>query len=250
MSNTMVPEEPKASPVRRYLPIAVLAVGAVLAVIYLSDYLGFAALERNYEQLIAWRDANWLLTALVFAVIYTVAVAISIPGAVWLTLAAGFLFGIAAGGIIVVVSATIGATLLFLAAKTSLGALLHEKAGGWIAKMERQFHEGEISFLLIMRLVPVFPFFVCNLVPAFLGVSLFNFAWTTVVGIIPGTLVFISIGAGLGEQLARGEPPDLGVIFEPHVIGPLLGLALLAALPLILKKLGVIGTTTPEGPDE
>ncbi|MEM7178181.1 MAG: VTT domain-containing protein [Pseudomonadota bacterium] len=250
MSKTMAPEHPKSATMRRYLPIAALGLAAVLAVVYLGDYLSFSALEQNYQHLAALRDANWALTALVFSLVYIVAVAVSIPGATWLTLMAGFLFGTVAGGALVVVSATIGATLLFLAAKTSFGALLHEKAGAWIDRMEAQFREGEISFLLIMRLVPIFPFFVCNLVPAFLGVRLFSFVWTTLVGIIPGTLVFVSIGAGLGEQLARGEAPDMGVIFEPHVIGPLLGLALLAALPVILKKLGVTRGQTVERGDE
>ena len=97
---------------------------------------------------------------------------------------------------------------------------------------------GQVSYLLIMRLIPVVPFFAANLAPAFLGARTWTFLWTTLVGIIPGTVVYISIGAGLGEQLSRGVAPDLGVIFEWHILGPLLGLALLAALPLILKAVG------------
>jgi uncharacterized membrane protein YdjX (TVP38/TMEM64 family) len=89
----------------------------------------------------------------------------------------------------------------------------------------------------LMRLVPVFPFFVANLAPAFLGVGLRNFALTTFFGIIPGGLVYTSIGAGLGEVFARGETPDLGLLFEPAVIGPILGLAALAALPILIKLL-------------
>ncbi|MEM1300792.1 MAG: VTT domain-containing protein, partial [Pseudomonadota bacterium] len=129
---------------------------------------------------------------------------------------------------------------IFLAAKTALGEALRARAGGWLSRMEEGFREGQISYLLIMRLVPAVPFFVANLAPAFFGVRTWTYIWTTFVGIIPGTVVYISIGAGLGEQLARGEAPDLGVIFQPHVLGPLLGLALLASLPLVLKKLGVI----------
>jgi uncharacterized membrane protein YdjX (TVP38/TMEM64 family) len=105
--------------------------------------------------------------------------------------------------------------------------------------MERGFREGEASYLLVMRLVPAVPFFVANVAPAFLGARLSTFVWTTFLGIVPGTVVFISVGAGLGEQLERGERPDLGVIFEPHILGPLLGLAALAALPLVLKRLGL-----------
>jgi uncharacterized membrane protein YdjX (TVP38/TMEM64 family) len=88
-----------------------------------------------------------------------------------------------------------------------------------------------------MRLIPAIPFFVANLAPAFLGVRLGTFFWTTLVGIVPGTMVYVSIGAGLGRQLALGEQPDLGVIFEPHILGPLLGLAALAALPMVIRRL-------------
>src|SRR5699024_5254344 len=162
------------------------------------------------------------------------------PGAVWLTLAGGFLFGIVAGTALVVIAATLGATLIFLAARTVLARPLRARAGGWIDRVGRGFRQGEASYLLIMRLVPVVPFWIANLAPAFLGVRLSTFVWTTFAGIIPGTLVYISIGAGLGEELARGERPDLGVIFEPHILGPLLGLAALAALPVALRRLGLM----------
>ena len=164
----------------------------------------------------------------------------SIPGATWLTLIGGFLFGTWLGAALVVPAATLGAVLIFLAARTALGDSLRQRAGKWIDPMEKGFREGEISYLLIMRLVPAVPFFVANLAPAFFGARLWTYVWTTFVGIIPGTVVYISIGAGLGEQLARGEAPDLGVITQPHVLGPLLGLAVLASLPLVLKKLGVL----------
>jgi uncharacterized membrane protein YdjX (TVP38/TMEM64 family) len=168
--------------------------------------------------------------------VYVVAVGFSVPGAIWLTLLGGFLFGIVAGSVLVIVSATLGATLIFLAARSVLRGLLRRRAGGWVERMERGFRQGEVSFLLIMRLVPAVPFFVANLVPAFLGARLGTFVWTTLLGIAPATVVFVSVGAGLGEQLARGEEPDLGVIFQPHILGPLLGLAALAALPLLLKR--------------
>ncbi len=160
------------------------------------------------------------------------------PGAVWLTLLGGFLFGIVAGSVIVILSATLGAALIFLAARGMLSGLLRHRAGGWVARLERGFRQGEVSFLLILRLVPAVPFFIANLVPAFLGARFRTFLWTTLVGIAPATVVFVSVGAGLGEQLDRGQKPDLGVIFEPHILGPLLGLAALAALPLVLKRLG------------
>jgi uncharacterized membrane protein YdjX (TVP38/TMEM64 family) len=102
--------------------------------------------------------------------------------------------------------------------------------------MEAELRENEFSYLFIMRLVPVIPFFISNLAPAFLGVKLRTYAITTFFGIIPATVVFTSIGAGLGEVFARGETPDRSVIFVPHILGPIIGLAILAALPIIIKK--------------
>lgn len=237
-SETMSAKQPGLS---RYLPILLIGAGAIAAFVLARDYLSFDALLANYENLAAWRDQNLTLAILAFALIYVLCVAFSVPGAIWLTLIGGFLFGTFWGTVIVVTSATLGALLIFLAARTALGDVLRQKAGPWVARMEDGFRDGEISYLLIMRLVPAVPFFIANLAPAFLGARIWTFLWTTMVGIIPGTLVFISIGAGLGEQLERGEAPDLGVIFEWHILGPLLGLAILAALPLVLKRFGFLG---------
>jgi uncharacterized membrane protein YdjX (TVP38/TMEM64 family) len=224
---------------RRYALLAGLVLGAGLAGWTASRYLTFAELQENYQALAAWRDRHLVLAVIAYMAVYVAAVAFSVPGAVWITLAGGLLFGVLAGSVIVAVSATTGATLIFLAARTLFAGLLRRRAGGWIERMRRGFRQGEVSFLLIMRLVPAVPFFVANLVPAFLGARLRHFVWTTLVGIMPATLVFVSIGSGLGEQLARGEKPDLGVIFEPHLLAPLLGLAALAALPLLLRYLGL-----------
>ena len=232
----------KPSGLSRFAPILLIAVGAITALLLARDYLTFDTLLANYQHLAEWRDQHLVLSIVVFALIYTISVAFSVPGAIWLTLIGGFLFGTVLGAIVVVLSATLGAMLIFLAARTALGDMLREKAGSWVARMEAGFREGEVSYLLIMRLVPAVPFFVANLAPAFLGARTWTFFWTTLVGIIPGTLVFISLGAGLGEQLSRGEAPDLGVIFEWHILGPLLGLAALASLPLVLKQSGVSGT--------
>jgi uncharacterized membrane protein YdjX (TVP38/TMEM64 family) len=225
---------------RRRVLLAGLVLGALLAGWIASRYLTYDELQRNYEAIAAWRDRHVLLAVVVYMAVYVTAVAFSVPGAVWITLVGGFLFGVLGGSLIVVVSATTGATLIFLAARTLFAGLLRRRAGRWVERLRRGFRQGEVSFLLIMRLVPAVPFFVANLVPAFLGARLRHFVWTTLVGITPATLVFVSIGAGLGEQLARGEKPDLGVVFEPHVLAPLLGLAALAALPLLLRSLGLV----------
>lgn len=221
----------------RFLPIAVLAAGAVLASAFAGDYLSLESVRENRAALIEWRDSNLAVAGLAYVAIYIVSVAFSVPGAIWLTMAGGFVFGTVLAAALTVVSATIGATLIFLAARSSLGAYLHERAGPWLKRVDDEVAEGEISFLLVMRLIPVIPFFIANLAPAFVNVRLGNFVWTTFVGIAPATSVISSVGAGLGEVLDRGGEPDIGVIFQPPILLPLLGLAALAALPVILRKL-------------
>lgn len=221
----------------RFVPIAVIATGALLAWLLAGDRISYETIEQNREALIAWRDRNMVLAALAYVAIYVVSVAFSVPGAIWLTMAGGFMFGTVLATLLTVFSATIGATLIFLAARSSLGAELHRRAGPWLARVDREIERGEISFLLVIRLIPAIPFFIANVVPAFVKVRVVNFIWTTFVGIAPATAVISSVGAGLGEVIDQGGKPDPGVIFEPYVLGPLLGLAALAALPVIVRKL-------------
>jgi len=136
-----------------------------------------------------------------------------------------------------VVGATAGAVLLFLIARTALGEPLRARAGPWLSKMADGFRADAFNYLLVLRLVPIFPFWLVNLVPALLGVPLSTFALATAIGIVPGSLVYASVGAGLGVVLERGEEPDLGLLFEPAVLLPLLGLAALALLPVAWRRL-------------
>jgi uncharacterized membrane protein YdjX (TVP38/TMEM64 family) len=135
-----------------------------------------------------------------------------------------------------VIAATIGATLLFLAARTALGDVLRAKAGPGLRKLEDGFKRDALSYLLVLRLVPAFPFFLVNLAPAFLGVSLRTYLIGTFFGIMPGTFVFASVGAGLGAVFDRGERPDLSIILSPPVLLPLLALAALALVPVIWNR--------------
>lgn len=225
---------------KRLIPLIAIALVAIAAFLGLRDYLSFETLRENRDWLIGWRDQNYILAALTYLAIYVAAVAFSIPGALFITLAGGFLFGLFAGTSLTVLGATIGATALFLAAKYGLGDRLFsglKDGSGRIAKIEAGLREDEVSYLFLMRLVPAVPFFVANLAPAFLGVKLRNFVITTFLGIIPGTAVYTWVGSGLGEVFARGETPDLGIIFQPVVLGPILGLCALSALPILIKKL-------------
>lgn len=225
---------------RRTAPLIALVCGAVLGAVLLGDRISFDALRENRAALTAWRDANYMLAALGYAGVYIAVVAFSLPGALIMTLTGGFLFGLAAGGALTLIAATIGATAIFVAAKAGLGDRMAARmgaSGGTMARLKRGLEANQVSFLLLMRLVPAVPFFVANLAPAFFGVGLRTYVWTTFVGIMPGTLVYTWVGAGLGEVFARGEDPDLGLLFAPHILGPLLGLCALAALPMAIRAI-------------
>ncbi|EYD73428.1 TVP38/TMEM64 family protein [Limimaricola hongkongensis] len=222
----------------RYLPLAVIGVVALAGAVLLRDVLSFETLRDNREALIAWRDANYALAVAGFIAAYVVIVAFSLPGATVATLTGGFLFGTFPGVVFNVTGATIGAILIFLAARAGLGRRLSrgmDTSEGRLKKIKDGIHENQWSMLFLLRLLPVVPFFVANLLPALVGVGLGAFAITTFLGIAPGALVFTSVGAGLGAVFAAGETPDLGLIFEPHILLPLLGLAALSALPLVIK---------------
>lgn len=236
---TDLPDMPKRSLVR-YVPITVILAVALIGAFTLRDYLGFEALRDNREALLAFRDANYLATVLVFIAVYIAIVAFSLPGATIATLTGGFLFATFPGALFNVIGASTGATLIFLAARWGLGARLGarmEAGEGTIKRIKDGIDSNQWSMLFLIRLVPAVPFFVANLLPAFLEVPLYRFVVSTFLGIIPGAVVYTSVGAGLGEVFARGESPDLGVIFEPAILLPILGLCALAALPLIVKAL-------------
>ncbi len=222
----------------RRLPIIAILVIAVVGAFTLSDVLTFETLARNRERLIAFRDANYLATVLAFVAVYVAIVAFSLPGATIATLTGGFLFATFPGALFNVTAATIGATLIFLAARWGLGERLAARmdaSEGRIQRIKKGIDENQWEMLFLIRLVPAVPFFVANLLPALVGVPLHRYVVTTFLGIIPGAVVYTSVGAGLGAVFARGETPDLGVIFEPHILLPILGLCALAALPIVLK---------------
>ncbi len=233
------PNPRPASGILAKVPILLIICVAALGAFTLRDHLSFEALARHRETLIGWRDAHFVLTALGFGLAYAAIVALSLPGATIATLTGGFLFGVFPGVLFNVTAATVGAVGIFLAARSGFGARFAaqmQERGGQVARLQAGLRDNELSVLFLMRLVPVVPFVLANLIPAFLGVRLSRFALTTFLGIIPGALVFTSIGAGLSEVFARGETPDLSVIFAPHILGPILGLAALAALPILLKR--------------
>lgn len=222
---------------QRIVPLLVLAAGLIAFFAFgLDDFLTFETLRENRAWLLQQVAESALLAALVYMGIYILVVAFSLPGGAVMTITGGFLFGQWLGTAYVLVAATIGATILFIAAKTALGDLLRAKAGPFLKKMEAGFQEDALSYLLVLRLIPIFPFFIVNLVPAFLGVTLRVFAIATFIGIIPGSFVYATVGAGLGSIFDSGEEFSAGSILTPEIVTALIGLAVLAMLPVAYKK--------------
>lgn len=227
----------RSSAFKRFLPLIVLLAGlGAFFALGLDRYVTLDTLRDNRQTLAAWVAENWALAAFVYVLAYIVMVAFSLPGALVATLTGGFLFGTVFGGLLTVIGATIGATAIFLAARTALGDTLREKAGPKLRKLEEGFGKNAFSYMLVLRLVPIFPFFLVNLAPAFLGVKLRTYVAATFLGIIPGTFVFASLGNGLGAVFDAGSDPDLGLIFKPEILGPILALAVLALVPVIYRR--------------
>ena len=223
---------------KRLIPL--LAIASALAAFFVlggNKYLTFEAFAAHREHLIHWYAANKMLAVLSYIVLYAVLVAVSVPGAIWITLGGGFIFGTAFGTVYVVIAATIGATLVFLATRYALRDVMQARAGNAIRRMEEGFRENALSYLLVLRLVPLFPFWLVNLVPALLGVPLTTYVIGTFFGIIPGSLVYASVGSGLGAIIDGGGEPDLKVIFSPEILGPIIGLVFLSLVPILYKKL-------------
>lgn len=234
-NDEVLPKQPR--PLwQRLLPLAALLLALMFAFAFeLHRYLSFETLRAHHEALKQFVDAQPVVTALVFTLAYAGSVAISLPGAIFLTIGGGFLFGVWLGSLLAVIGATTGAVCVFFIAKTSLGDSLKSSAGPWLERMRAGFNDNAISYLLVLRLVPLFPFWIVNVVPAFLGVRPRDFILATFFGIIPGSLVYTSVGNGLGSLLSVGKEPDLGLILRPSILGPILGLAALALLPVAYK---------------
>jgi uncharacterized membrane protein YdjX (TVP38/TMEM64 family) len=248
-----------APPTRRRSPWLRLAPLFVLALVLGGALVSGAANYLNLETLLASREAlagmierNLPLSVALFVLAYAAVVAASIPGASLFTLSGGLLFGGWVGGAAAVTGATAGATLLFLAARTSIGAVLTERAGPKIERLRAGFQKDAVSYLLFLRLVSVFPFWLVNLALAVTGVKLWTFVWTTLVGIIPATFAFALAGAGLGsiaDQKQREyeaciatkagacsfgiSPQDL---VTRETLIAITALGIMALIPIVLKR--------------
>jgi len=232
-----MPQQQKKSILGRLVPVAVLAALAVaFFTLGLDQYVSFEALREHREFLQAFVAENALLAVLIYISIYAIAVAASVPGATVFTVSGGFLFGSVFGTVYTVIAATLGATLVFLIARSAFGDALRAKASGRIEKMLDGFREDAFSYLLVLRLVPLFPFFLVNVAPAFASVPIRTYMVATFLGIIPGTFVYVQVGTGLGSIFDAGETFSLANVLTPELILALVGLAVLSLVPVVYKR--------------
>ncbi|WP_426039717.1 TVP38/TMEM64 family protein [Brevundimonas sp. DC300-4] len=220
------------SRIKPYLPLLLLAV-VVIGVFAsgVTRYLNIEALQTHEAALRTFVSDNLLLALATFIAVYAVATAVSLPGALIMTLTGGYLFGPWVGGTATVVGATLGAIAVFYAVRTSLGAAMRrrgEASGGKLKAVIDGVEAGAFGYILTLRLVPLAPFWLVNIAAALAHAPLRAYALATFLGIMPATFIYSGIGAGIGELIARGEAPDAGVIFEPKILLPLVGLGLLS----------------------
>lgn len=246
-----------SSALKRYLPLAILV--AVAALVFFNGWHKFLSLEQiaaNRDALRGFVSANAALALLTYVGLYVVVVALSLPGGLALTIAGGFLFGWQIGGAATVVAATTGATILFMIARTSFGETLAAKAGPWLEKLSAGFRENALNYLLFLRLVPAFPFWLVNLAPAVLGVPLTIYVIGTFIGIIPGTFAFSFVGAGLDSVIdaqqavyqecldknsGAADAPcsfslDAGSLVTKELLIAFAALGVVAIIPVLIKR--------------
>jgi uncharacterized membrane protein YdjX (TVP38/TMEM64 family) len=247
-----MPAATRLSP-RRLVPVGVLV--AIMALVFAMGWhrqLSLETLVNHRSALNAFVMAHYVAALLAFMAIYVAAVSLSIPGAVFLTMAAGVLFGTLVGGIAVVIAATIGASVIFLIARSAFATYVVRRAGPRLTRIVDGFCADAFSYLLFLRLVPLFPFFLVNLAPALVGVRLPVFVAATALGIVPATFVFVSVGAGLDSVIRAQEAmyqsclasgrSDCRLDFEfagvltPQLLGALVALGVLALVPVIVKR--------------
>lgn len=214
---------------------ALAAIALVIAAFYgfrLHRFFTLDALRDYQDSLSGFVQANGVMAALAYVAVYIAAVALSFPGASILTAAGGLMFGVAAGTAFALLSATIGATLLFLIARTSLGELLAERAGPRVQRLRKGFQEEGFSYLLFLRLVPLFPFWLVNLAAALFGMRLVPYVAATAIGIVPGTFVLAYFGDGLGTAIGGDEP----AYWVEMLAGRIALLGIVVLIPVLFRK--------------
>ncbi len=213
--------------------LALLFIGALASFFVLGGqrYLTLETLQQNRDALLEYTQAHFWQALLIAVGVYTAATAFSVPGGVILSLATGFLFGRWIGTGMILVAATAGATLVFLAARYLFADAARQKLGGRLRELSDGFARDGFNYLLFLRLVPLFPFWLVNLAPAFTSIRLSTYVAATAIGIIPGAFVFANLGQSLGRIQSTSQ------LVSVETLGALALLGLLALVPVLAKNL-------------
>lgn len=226
----------------RLVPIAVILVGLVVGYAFgLHDHLSLNSLAAQRQDLKAYVAENAVQSAIIFTAAYILAIAFAFPAASILTIFGGFLFGWMLGGALVAISATIGASILFMATRSAFGSFLRHRAGGSVKRFADGFRENAFAYLVALRLAPVFPFFAINIAAALFDISLVRFMAATFVGILPATFAYAYLGQGVDSILVAAQKAGHQVRFSDLVTRDvkfaLAALAFVALVPVIVKQL-------------
>ncbi len=221
---------------RVWLAAFVISAVAALQLAGADRYISLETLRAHRQELIALVQNHFALSALTYIGLYIAAAALLLPGTVFLTLSAGFLFGPLMGTLLTVTGATAGATVVSVFAGVLLGENALERFGKGGVQLSQNIKRNAWAYLLVLRLAPMFPFFLVNLVPAFTGARLSTFVLTTFFGIIPGASLFSLSGASLGGVLDQPGAISLTSVFTPGILAALTGLALLSLLTIPLRR--------------
>lgn len=248
------PGSKNKSSIKRFLPLVILVLVAVGAYASgLHKYISLNAVAEHREFLTSSVRDSLLMAIVIYSIVYAVSTALSLPGGALLTIVGGFLFGWLLAGVVTVVSATIGAVIVFLVARSSVGDFLVKKAGPFVQKLADGFNTDAFNYLLFLRLVPVFPFWLINIAPALFNVKLRTYVITTFLGIIPGTFAISILGAGLGSVIDRQQAVyntcvakngadnctfnvDAGALLTPQLLAAFAALGLVALIPVVIKR--------------
>jgi uncharacterized membrane protein YdjX (TVP38/TMEM64 family) len=222
---------------RRVLPLAIL-LAAVLTVWWsgMLDQISWASLARHQADLATWTNRHMALAPCLYVLLYMAAAGLSVPAGAVISASGGLLFGPALGGTLAVIGATAGSTILFLAARSSIAEPLNRRGGSVMRAVRARLQHDGFFYLLAIRLIPAFPFWLVNLAAALSGMRLLPYIAATLFGIAPTTFVLAWIGAGAGDILAAGGQPNVRLIFSPQILGPLAALAVLSLLPLLFRR--------------
>jgi uncharacterized membrane protein YdjX (TVP38/TMEM64 family) len=220
--------------VKKWIGLALLLVVFAMGW-FSSDLLSFQVLAARYVDIKTIVNESKVLSMLIFTGLYFVAVALSLPIALVLTLTGAALFGWW-GVISIWIGATAGAFAVFLAVRYFLHDWAETRLSGMLGHVRSEFQANPFQWALSMRLIPLIPFWMANALPALLGMSAVSFVSSTAVGILPGTLVYVGLGVGFDQIFSRGEIPDLSVFRSPEVIGPLLALGVMSVISTIVTR--------------